>query len=586
MKKITHSNPFSNWLKWVLCLLLTTHYSLLITANAQHTHADGTVHDDAAHGDHEPAAEAIKMKKSEAVSERYELVLKYEHLHADEAGKLMLYVADSVTNRPISNAKITLTASLDSKAKFDIKPKEAGIYEVTSMFSKERTYALTAKIEGSNGPDLMMLKGILVGHDESEHAHEGEETATAWYQNPYLLGIAGLALGMLLMFLLMRVRNKKLMVVLLLGGSLLPTARYQPSQAQDDGHDHGGGGKKQTSATMSDEFEVPKETQFLFEVLTAKIETGNFRETTQLYGTVIPASTGMAVVQTPQVGRIVSLNARVGQQVGKGQTLAVVEQTLDASTQVNLQAERNNLEAEFLAAQKEYDRLKKIEDIAAKRDLSEAEARLSKAQENLKVFNNIAKNGKGNSRLVALTAPITGIVAPFSVAIGSTVGIGETLFTITNLSKVYVEAQVFDQDADKVRSGVGFDVECQRDVEKHQTNRVRLLSAAQTVNANQSQKVLFEVENPDGDFKIGEYVTVRVKAVQDAHTLALPNAALNQINGKPCVFVKEAPERFRVEYVATGHNNGSETIILNGLESSEKVVISSAYQLKMIFLNQ
>ncbi|MCU0340710.1 MAG: efflux RND transporter periplasmic adaptor subunit [Spirosomaceae bacterium] len=569
-------------LKWLLCLLLTL---LTTTVNAQHTHADGTVHDDAAHGDHEPAAEAIKMKKSEAISERYELVLKYEHLHADEAGKLMLYVADPVTNRPISNAKINLTASLDSKAKFDIKPKEAGIYEVNSLFSKERTFALTAKIDGINGPDLMMLKGVLVGHDESEHSHEGEETATAWYQNPYVLGIGGLALGMLLMFLLMRVRNRKLMIVLLLGGSLLPTAHYQPSQAQDDGHDHGGVGK-QTATTMSDEFEVPKETQFLFEILTAKVETGNFRETTQLYGTVIPASTGMAVVQTPQIGRIVSLNARVGQRIGKGQTLAVLEQTIDAGTQVNLQAERNNLEAELLAAQKEFDRLKKIEDIAAKRDLSEAEARLSKAQENLKVLNNIAKNGKGNSRLVALTAPIAGVVAPFAVAIGSTVGIGETLFTITNLSKVYVEAQVFDQDADKVRTGVGFEVECQRDVEKHQSNRVRLLSTAQMVNANQSQKMLFEVDNPDGAFKIGEYVTVRVKTAQDARTLALPNAAFNQINGKPCVFVKETPERFRVEYVATGHNNGSETTILNGLESNEKVVISSAYQLKMIFLNQ
>jgi multidrug efflux pump subunit AcrA (membrane-fusion protein) len=106
------------------------------------------------------------------------------------------------------------------------------------------------------------------------------------------------------------------------------------------------------------------------------------------------------------------------------------------------------------------------------------------------------------------------------------------------------------------------------------------------VNANQSQKMLFEVDNPDGAFKIGEYVTVRVKAAQDARTLALPNAAINQINGKPCVFVKEAPERFRVEYVATGRNNGSETTILNGLQSGEKVVISSAYQLKMIFLNQ
>lgn len=570
----------------LLSFLFIIHYSSFITnSHAQHTHADGTVHDDAAHGDHEPAAEAIKMKKSEAISERYELVLKYEHLHADEAGKLMLYVADPVTNRPISNAKINLTASLDSKAKLDIKPKEAGIYEVTSLFSKERTFALTAKIDGTNGPDLMILKGVLVGHDESEHSHEGEKTATAWYQNPYVLGIGGLALGMLLMFLLMRVRNRKLMVVLLLGGSLLPSARYQPSQAQDDGHDHGGGGK-QATATMSDEFEVPKETQFLFEILTAKVETGNFRETTQLYGTVIPASTGMAVVQTPQVGRIVSLNARVGQRVGKGQTLAVLEQTIDASTQVNLQAERNNFEAELLAAQKEYDRLKKIEDIAAKRDLSEAEARLSKAQENLKVLNNIAKNGKGNSRMVALTAPIAGVVAPFAVAIGSTVGTGETLFTITNLSKVYVEAQVFDQDADKVRAGVGFEVECERDVEKHQSNRVRLLSTAQMVNANQSQKMLFEVDNPDGAFKIGEYVTVRVKAAQDARTLALPNAAINQINGKPCVFVKEAPERFRVEYVATGRNNGSETTILNGLQSGEKVVISSAYQLKMIFLNQ
>ncbi|MFN3378531.1 MAG: hypothetical protein ACK41O_03695, partial [Runella zeae] len=86
--------------------------------------------------------------------------------------------------------------------------------------------------------------------------------------------------------------------------------------------------------------------------------------------------------------------------------------------------------------------------------------------------------------------------------------------------------------------------------------------------------------------KIGEYVTVRVQAKQDSKTLALPNAALNQINGKPCVFIKEAPERFRVAYVATGHNNGTATTILHGLESGEKVVVASAYQLKMIFLNQ
>lgn len=582
MKNIQISpQPHKGFLKKLL--LLCSLWGIGSFAFAQHVHADGTVHDDHDHGGHEPAAEQIKMKKSEAISERYELVLKYEHLHANEDGKLTLYVADPLTNRPISNAKITIAASLDSKATFEVKPKEAGIYEITSKFSRERRFTLTVKIDGINGPDLILLKDVLVGHDESEHSHEHESAAMSWYQNPYILGIAGVLVGMVLMFFLMRIRNKKLLMILWVSGLLLPTARYQPSQAQDDGHDHGG---KKATAVMTDEFEVPKETQFLFEVLTAKVETGSFRETTQLYGTVIPASTGMAVVQTPQVGRIVSLNARVGQRVSKGQTLAILEQNIDASTQVSLQAERNNLEAELSVAQKEYDRLKKIEDIAAKREVTEAEARLKKAQENLKVFNNIAQSGKGSSRLIALTAPITGVLAPFVVAIGSTVGLGETLFTVTNLSKVYVEAQVFEQDAEKVRAGAGFEVVCQRDFEKHQTSRVRLLSSAQMVNANQSQKVLFEVENPDGDFKIGEYVTVRVQGGKESKTLALPNAALNQINGKPCVFIKEAPEQFRVAYVATGHNNGTATTILHGLESGEKVVVSSAYQLKMIFLNQ
>jgi cobalt-zinc-cadmium efflux system membrane fusion protein len=553
-----------------------------LAAYTQHTHADGSTHED--HSAAEPAGVEIKAKKSEAVSDRYELVLKYEHLHAGEAGKLLLYVADPTTNRPVNGAKITLSTTLDSKATFAIKPKEAGVYEVTSQFTKERTFALTAKIEGSNGPDLMMLKGVLVGHDESEHGHE--DVVTAWYQNPYVLVMGGLLLGMLLMFLLMRVRNKKLMMVLLMTGSILPTAQYQPSFAQHEGHGHGDEGGNQAGANLSNEFEVPKETQFLFEILTQPLNEGAFDETAQLYGTVVPSSTGQAVVQTPQTGRLVGLNARVGQRVNKGQTLATLEQNLDATAQVSLQTERNNFEAELTAARKEFERLKKIEDIAAKRDISEAEARFQKAEENLKVFNGIAKGNKGNSRMVALTAPISGVIAPFSVAIGSTVGVGETIFTITNLSTVYVEAQAFGPDAERLKSDSKLDVISKADgIEKH-SDRIRLLSSAQAVNANQSQKLLFELNNADGAFKIGEFVTVRLQTGQAGRTLSLPNSAIGQVNGKPAVFIKESPETFRVAYVATGVNNGDRTTIIKGLETGEKVVVSSAYQLKMMFMNQ
>jgi membrane fusion protein, heavy metal efflux system len=71
-----------------------------------------------------------------------------------------------------------------------------------------------------------------------------------------------------------------------------------------------------------------------------------------------------------------------------------------------------------------------------------------------------------------------------------------------------------------------------------------------------------------------------------SRALSLPNAAISQVNGKPAVFVKESPETFRVVYVATGTNNGDRTAITKGLENGEKIVINSAYQLKMMYLNQ
>ncbi len=380
---------------WLLILVFITQPFLLTSAYAQHDHDHGD--GGHSHGEETTKTEEVKGQKSEAVSGKYEAVLKYEHLHANEPEKMTLYLADPVTNRAIAGASLTLTTALDSKAKFGITQKEPGIYEVTATFSRERTFSLTLAINGVNGSDMLLLKGVNVGHTEEEHVHEEErgwqEALGNWQTWGFFGG--GLLIGLLVMFFAMKSRNRTLFIFALLGFSLFPLANYQPASAQHDhDHDHEGESGSQSKAPLTDEFEVPKETQFLFEVLTQKADAGNFLSTTQLNGTVIPSSTGLAVVQPPQSGRIISLNVRVGQKVAKGQTLAVVEQTLDATALVSLQAERNTLEAELSAARKEYDRLKKIEDIAAKRDVSEAEARLQKAQENSKYSTTLPKAAK------------------------------------------------------------------------------------------------------------------------------------------------------------------------------------------------
>jgi len=94
------------------------------------------------------------------------------------------------------------------------------------------------------------------------------------------------------------------------------------------------------------------------------------------------------------------------------------------------------------------------------------------------------------------------------------------------------------------------------------------------------------LNNPDGAFKIGEFVKVSLHTNQKNNTLSLPNSAISQADGQPVVFVKESPETYRVVYVAIGTNNGSQTTILKGLTEGEKVVINAAYQLKMMYLNQ
>ena len=541
-----------------------------------------TAHD----GDNHGAATASAGKgmpyfTSQAISDKYELVLHYEPIKAGEAGKLRLYINEFNTNRPVEGARLQLSSPENNKLVIAVKSVGKGIYELMGTFPAEKTYSLTVRLNAGPGPDLLLLPKIEVGKDlPVANTTTPSQPHTHWYENAYVLLGGGLLLGMALMFFLMRLRNRRVAVSVAILLGILPTANWQRANAHGD-DDHGGG----TTGATSNTFVIPKETQFLFGILTQRLEAGEQAQTTTVAGTVLPSSTGQAVVQSPQVGRLTNLLVRVGQPVRKGQTLAVVEQTIDAATQINLQAERNNLLSELDVARKDYDRLKSIEDIAAKRDVTAAEARLNRAQANLKVFNGIAQSGRGNARAVALKAPVSGIIGPFTAAIGSTVNVGETLFTITNIGKVYIEAQVFDKDLAVVQLAKSFGVEGVNDTGK--LGVARLLSQAQTINtSNQSQRLLFEMDNSGGAFKIGEFVTIRVQSAKVTKGLSVPNSAISEMNGKPVVFIKDSPEVVSLSYVTTGADNGTATQILTGVEADERFVVSGTYQAKMIYLNQ
>ncbi|MCK6690992.1 MAG: hypothetical protein L6Q97_02695 [Thermoanaerobaculia bacterium] len=94
------------------------------------------------------------------------------------------------------------------------------------------------------------------------------------------------------------------------------------------------------------------------------------------------------------------------------------------------------------------------------------------------------------------------------------------------------------------------------------------------------------MDNADGDFKIGEFVNIRIFEQQSQRQLLVPNSAITEISGVPAVFVKESAERYSLHYLKTGADNGTATVVEKGLEDGERFVMSGTYQLKMIYFNQ
>ena len=548
-------------------LYITTIFLIAFTPLSVFAHGG----EDHAHADETVTSNRVNYFSTEATSEKYELLLKYEPIKANTDAHLVLYVSEYATNKPINNAEIKITSPQNADINFNINQTSEGKYIVNTEFPENKNYSLAVNINSSHGADLLLLQDIEIGKElpgVADHTPSIFGDWKIWLIIVFAL-IIGLGMGMFLQKKTLRSSREVTSILLIIVYCSIPATQ---SIAHGD-EDHGAA---PVTTTFSNTFYVPKETQFLFDVLTQKAKKIMFTENLRFPGTVIPESSGHAVISVPQNGRIISLNVDVGQQVKAGQQLAVIQQVLDAGTEVGLLSERNNLVAEYEAAKKEYERLNSIRDIAAKRDVDEAAARLQRAENNLKLYS-------GNTgRTITLTAPVSGQVGNFNLSIGSTVNAGETLFAITDLSKVYIEARVFMEDMDRIKQAEKFTLE-----NNSGTTELKLISLGQEINAtNQSQRVLFQLNNTEHDLKIGEFVNVLAFAKDGSMKMALPNSAITEINGKSVVFVKNAAEVYSAAFIETGENNGSYTTILKGVDEGQRVVTNAAYQLQMIYLNQ
>ena len=535
------------------------------------------------HGDAKKTAAigSLKYFSSEAVSDKYELLVKYNLLIPGKEGMIKLYISDYNTNKPLDSATLQVTVAGNPNIKVNVTRIDTGVYELKTNFPEKKAYNLFVNINSPAGADLIQLNNIEAGK-ELTVAETETLLHTDWYSSNWFFGLMGLLIGLIVMFFIRKTRSRKLTTTAILLLCLLPTATYNSASAHG-GEDHGdeAGKKGGGSSTV---FIVEKETQFLFNIQTQKIGTGDFNETSVLLGTVTAAPQGRAVIQSPQAGKIVSLRVTPGQKVVRGQVVAVIEQQVDAGTQISIISQSNTVNSEFEAAKAQYERLKAIEDIAAKKDVTEAKARFESARKNKALFDANTGRNTGSTKAMTLTSHVSGVVGTFNYAIGAVVSGGETLFEITNLEQVFVEAQVFTADVEKMKAATAFTTTSSTDTA---TYKLKMVSTAQSVNTgNQSQKVVFELINPKSQFKIGENVNVRMTGSSVTRQVVIPNDAITEVNGKSAIFIKDKAEQYSISFIVKGESNDKFTVITKGTEDGERVVTANVYQMKMMYLNQ
>lgn len=388
---------------------------------------------------------------------------------------------------------------------------------------------------------------------------------------------------------------------------------------------------------------VPKESQILFGIKTQPVEVRQITSGLKVTGVARARPDARAVVVPPVAGRIVLRQGlSIGSAVGRGEQIGTVEQILDVSGQVGLESQRLDVEAQqrdveakqldlrntalalqgqqaqqraaasqartrLAQAQRELRRSENLVEVGAvpKRRVEEAltavkvaEQEIASADKQVTLLENQIKAATAGQKIFRaptvnqptrsfpLTAPVTGIVNEIKATSGQLVETATQILTISNLSTVLLEAQVFERDLPIVRestkasftstalSGEVFTIGTA-------DGDGRLVSIGQTVNEQtRTVPVIYEVINPSQRLREGNFVEITIDTSGDQKVLAVPKSAVVREQGATFVYVLTSGETFERRTVAIGAEGADFFEVKSGLKENDRVVVEGIYQLR------
>src|SRR6266536_2109583 len=327
-------------------------------------------------------------------------------------------------------------------------------------------------------------------------------------------------------------------------------------------------------------------------------------------GKILVPEDRVAIIGPVHEGRLVRLYAGQGSIVKKGQKLADLESAdIDNADADYLKAladydnARRTSAAEVKFAQATYDRTKMLYEktITAGKNLQAAEhdlevakasaassiaatkAALTSARRHLLILGlresdiDALASKSSLGAVFSLTSPISGIVIERNGTIGATVGSDANVFKIIDISRVWIDANVFEKDLERVRRGQEVRVSVPAFPGSSFSGRVILVSSVVDPETR-TVKVRTEVPNSDGRLKPDMFANVQI--ITDLHrtAISIPQSAVLNDGGKTVVFVADG-SGYKKRVVTAGIRANDRVEITDRLIAGDKVVVKGNYLL-------
>ncbi len=325
------------------------------------------------------------------------------------------------------------------------------------------------------------------------------------------------------------------------------------------------------------------------------------QEYLHVVGTVQPIDTQIGHVRPLARGRVQQIRVRVGDRVRAGEVLASFDNIEAGELLAEYQGaltELQRLKLQQASAQRVAERNRELSDLGAiakkNSELSQVEAQ--SAGDSVRVQESVVAGLVSRFRRfgveqvnvanpsTVIRAPFAGVVIKAQTAPGDVFDADRELFSIADLSHVWVQAEVYEQDLGRIKVGqpavITVDTYPGEKFEGKVTYIGDILDP-QTRTA----RVRCEVGNPDVRLKLDMFAAVELPTHFSRRALVAPASAIQQLNGNDVVFVRKSPTTFATRAVKTGKTVEDATEIQSGLREGEEVVSIDAFHLKSVALS-